>query len=99
MTLGRAVGWVNRLLEPFSLKLVRGDGFKLELLSDIVELIRRKNPRGWFCEDRRNLLKQVMDDGCPFVDELTGETGWQKRERARAPHDASRLDVGINPDA
>ena len=43
MTLIQITNWTNQILEPFSLKITgKGGTYKLDLLNDILELIRRK---------------------------------------------------------
>ena len=72
------------------------------VLSDLVGLIKRKNARGRFYEDRENLLRQESRDGDPFIDEVTGETLTEKRQKTREwemrDFDTSRLDVGVGGD-
>jgi len=92
-SLTRVVNWINRILERFSLKLVREGGvFQLEVLNELLELIRRKNFRGRFFQDRGNLLRQETLQGDPFLDEATGETVVERRNRE---FDTSRLDWGV----
>jgi len=94
--------WVNALVNPFGLKVgavdKHGGGYKLEVCSDILGLIKRKNRRGKFYEDSENLLKQETPGGDPFIDEV-GETILVKRERARVremqEYDTRLLDRGV----
>jgi hypothetical protein len=94
--------WCNSLLKQFSVQ-VRAEkhgGYFLELQNDLLDLIKRKNDSGRFYEDSRNLLKQESKDGDPFIDEETGETIIEKRERERGvrmrDYDTSGLDRGID---
>ena len=71
MTLVQITNWTNQILEPFSLKIAGKDGkYKIELLNDILELIRRKNARGRSYEDGRNLLNQPVKREDPFQDDV-----------------------------
>ena len=95
--------WVNSLLMPFCWRVKSNGGYvALERLNDVLGLINRKNEKGWFYEDKDNLLKQEDKNGDPFIDEQTGETIPQKlekaREKRRKDYDTSKLDVGINLD-
>jgi hypothetical protein len=95
--------WVNSLLKPFALKVSavdrHGGGYRLEVCSDVLGIVRRKNAKGRLFEDRDNVLKQESPDGDPFVDEATGETLLERRdrelERARREYDTSLLDRGV----
>ena len=92
--------WTNSLLKPFGLRVSpinrNGKGYQLVVLSDLLGLIKRKNARGRFYEDRENLLRQESRDGDPFVDGATGETLTEKRETR--DFDTSRLDVRVGGD-
>ena len=98
--------WVNSLLKPFALKVgavdKHGGGYRLEVCSDMLGLIRRKNQKGRFFEDSENVLKQETQDGDPFMDEETGETlhqRWeQEREEVRRNYNTSLLDQGVGGD-
>ena len=99
--------WINTLIKPFGLAIKSDHGkYKLTERFDILGLIRRKNARGRFYEDAENLLGQVSGEGDPFIDEVTGETLIQKRERVRREtaerrqreFDTSRLDEGVSED-
>lgn len=95
--------WVNSLLKPFALKVSavdrHGGGYRLEVCSDVLGIVRRKNAKGRLFEDRDNVLKQESPDGDPFVDEDAGETLLERRdrelERARREYDTSLLDRGV----
>ena len=96
--------WCNSLLKQFSVQ-VRAEkhgGYFLELQNDLLSLIKRKNNAGRYYEDSRNLLKQESKEGDPFIDEETGETLIQKRERAQVDrmraYDTSLLDRGLDFD-
>ena len=96
--------WCNSLLKQFSVQ-VRAEkhgGYFLELQNDLLSLIQRKNKAGKFYEDAKNLLKQESKDGDPFIDEETGETLIQKRERVQEnkmkEYDTSLLDRGLDFD-
>jgi hypothetical protein len=59
MSEDRVRNWVNRILKQFSLRVVaQGNGFGLEQLGEILEIIKRKNRIGKNFEDSANLLKQ-----------------------------------------
>jgi len=59
MSEDRVRNWVNRILKQFSLRVVaQGNGFGLEQLGEILEIIKRKNKIGKNFEDSGNLLKQ-----------------------------------------
>ena len=80
MTLVQITNWTNQILEPFSLKIIgKGGNYNIELLNDILELIRRKNARGKTYEDSNNLLNQPLKREDPFQDDVatvaTGATG------------------------
>jgi hypothetical protein len=95
--------WVNSLLMPFCLRVKSNGGYvALERLNDVLGVVKRKNEKGKFYEDKDNLLKQEDKNGDPFMDEQTGETIPQKlekaREKKRKDYDTSKLDVGINLD-
>ena len=95
--------WVNSLLMPFCLRVKSNGGYvALEQLNDVLGVVKRKNEKGKFYEDKDNLLKQEDKNGDPFMDEQTGETIPQKlekaREKKRKDYDTSKLDVGINLD-
>jgi hypothetical protein len=102
--------WVNALLKTFSIRVKainkNGDGYKLEVLNDVLGIITRRNKRDRFYEDEANLLKQEARDGDPFIDEATGKTlivrreeeRVEKRRRVAEELDTSKLDVGINFD-
>jgi hypothetical protein len=98
--------WVNSILRPFSLKVSalgkHGEGYRLVVLHEMLELIARKNSRGKFYQDRENLLKQQTSEGDPFVDEQTGETIIEKRQQQRQQsmrqYSTSLLDVGVESD-
>ena len=93
-------------MKPFSLKVSalgkHGEGYRLVVLHDMLELIKRKNNRGKFYQDRENLLKQQTSEGDPFVDEQTGETIIEKRQQQRQQsmreYSTSLLDVGVESD-
>ena len=95
--------WVISRLKPFALKVSavdrHGGGYRLEVCSDVLGIVRRKNAKGRLFEDRDNVLKQESPDGDPFVDEETGETLLERRdrelERARRKYDTSLLDRGV----
>ena len=96
--------WCNSLLKQFSVQ-VRAEkhgGYFLELQNDLLSLIKRKNNAGRYYEDSRNLLKQESKEGDPFIDEETGETLTQKRERVQVDrmraYDTSLLDRGLDFD-
>ena len=81
--------WRNSLLKLFSVQ-VRAEkhgGYFIELQNDLLNLIKRKNDAGRFYEDSGNLLKQESKEGDPFVDEETGETIIEKREREKGATD------------
>ena len=104
MTTQQILLWVNSLLKQFSLKIraisKQGEGYKLEVLNDILGIIKRKNQNDRFYEDCENRLKQEGKDGDPFLDEATGETIHQKQEKRRQKKmrdfDTSLLDRGID---
>ena len=96
--------WCNSLLKQFSVQ-VRAEkhgGYFLELQNDLLSLIKRKNNAGRYYEDSRNLLKQESKEGDLFIDEETGETLIQKRERVQVDrmraYDTSVLDRGLDFD-
>jgi hypothetical protein len=103
MTPQQVLMWCNSLLKPFSVQVraQKHGGYFLELQNDLLSLIKRKNDSGRFYEDSRNLLKQESKDGDPFIDEETGETLLEKRERQRAEamrnYDTTGLDRGVDP--
>ena len=78
----------------------QGEGYKLEVLNDMLGIIKRKNQNDRFYEDGENLLKQEGRNGDPFLDEATGETIPQKQEKKRQKKmrdfDTSLLDRGVN---
>ena len=94
--------WRSSLLTPIlvQIRAKKHWGYFLELQNDLLDLIKRKNKSGRFYEDSRNLLKQESKDGDPFIDEETGETIIEKRERERGvrmrDYDTSGLDRGID---
>jgi hypothetical protein len=102
MTPQQILMWCNSLLKPFSVQVraQKHGGYFLELQNDLLSLIKRKNDSGRFYEDSRNLLKQESRDGDPFIDEETGETLLEKRDRERGERmrdfDTSGLDKGID---
>ena len=110
MTTQQILMWVNALLKPFSIRIKainkNGDGYKLEVLNDVLGIVKRRNKRDRFYEDEANLLKQEARDGDPFIDEETGKTlivrreeeRVEKRRRVAEELDTSKLDVGINMD-
>ena len=110
MTTQQILMWVNALLKPFSIRVKainkNGEGYKLEVLNDVLGIITRRNKRDRFYEDEANLLKQEARDGDPFIDEATGKTlivrreeeRVEKRRRVAEALDTSKLDVGINFD-
>ena len=110
MTTQQILMWVNALLKPFSIRVKamnkNGDGYKLEVLNDVLGIVKRRNKRDRFYEDEANLLKQEARDGDPFIDEETGKTlivrreeeRVEKRRRVAEELDTSKLDVGINFD-
>ena len=102
MSTQQIVIWVNSILKPFSIRVKainkNGDGFKLEVLNDVLDIIKRRNKRERFYEDGANLLRQEAKGGDPFIDEATGETLITKRKRVMVELDTSKLDVGINMD-
>jgi hypothetical protein len=77
--------WTNLLLKQFSLAVRAvdnyGGGYRLSIENGLLELIQRKNKHGKFYQDAQNLLKQENEDGDPFIDEETGETLYQKKEK------------------
>ena len=99
--------WTNLLLKQFSLAVRAvdnyGGGYKLSIENGLLELIQRKNKHGKFYQDAQNLLKQENEDGDPFIDEETGETLYQKKEKiqaqARNDYNTSNLDAGVNLDS
>jgi hypothetical protein len=95
MTPRQVLPWVNFLIKPFGL-CIKGDHSKYRLAErfDILGLIKRKNERGRFFVDGRDLLKQVQDDDDLFIDEETGEV----RSRTRQIVDTTLLDVGVFDD-
>jgi hypothetical protein len=100
------LAWANALGKPCSIAVravdKHGGGYRLEVLNEMLELIKRKNNHGKFYQDGNNLLGQQNKDGDPFIDEETGETLYQKIEKkqalARNSYDTSRLDVGVDLD-
>ena len=111
MSLTQITNWTNQILEPFSLRITGKDGtYKIELLNDILELIRRKNARGKTYEDSKNLLNQPVKRLDPFEDEVAVVAAVAaggaveavatvvKRRRVARELDTSLLDVGINMD-
>ena len=111
MSLTQITNWTNQIIEPFSLRITGKDGtYKIELLNDILELIRRKNARGKTYEDAKNLLNQPVKRLDPFQDDVAvvaavaaGAAGVAvaagaavvKRRRAARELDTSLLDVDV----
>ena len=53
--------WANELLKPFSLQIrAREKVYRLELQSELMSLIARKNKNGKVYKDSRNLLNQEV---------------------------------------
>ena len=115
MSLTQITNWTNQILEPFSLKITgKEETYKLELLNDIVELIRRKNARGKSYHDAGNLLSQPLKREDPFQDDAAGAAVAagagaaaaaaaaagpdKKRRRVATQLDTSLLDIGVNMD-
>ena len=73
MTPKRILNWINRVIGQLSLHInCDASGYQLQILNDVLEIIRRKNARGRCYNDKDNLLKQTRSDGDPFNDEETG---------------------------
>ena len=73
MTPKRILNWINRVIGQFSLHInCDAGGYQLQILNDVLEIIKRKNARGRCYNDKDNLLKQTRSDGDPFHDEETG---------------------------
>ena len=110
MSLTQITNWTNQILEPFSLRITGKDGtYKIEILNDILDLIRRKNARGKTYQDAKNLLNQPVKRLDPFEDDIAvvaagpaaaaaGVAAVVKRRRVARELDTSLLDVGINMD-
>ena len=85
MTPQQQLMWLNSLFKQFSfqVKAEKHGGYFLEIQNDLLALIRRKNQAGRLYEDSRNLLKQESREGDHFIDEVTGESLIERRERER----------------
>ena len=78
MTPRRVQNWINRVLEPLSLKVVlERKGYRLVLLNDVLGIIKWRSERGQAFSDGKHLLRQATGDG--IVDagdiEITIEEG------------------------
>ena len=64
MTPRRVQHWVNRVLEPFSLKVVlEREGYRLVLLNDVLGILKRRSERGQTFFDGKHLLRRAIGDG------------------------------------
>ena len=64
MTPRRVQNWINRVLEPFSLKVVlEREGYRLVLLNDVLGIIKRRSERGQTFFDGKHLLRRAIGDG------------------------------------
>ena len=67
MTPRRVQNWINRVLEPFSLKVVLArDGYRLVILNDVLGIIKRRSERGQTFFDGKHLLRYAI--GYEIVD-------------------------------
>jgi hypothetical protein len=77
MSIRQIMPWVNNLLKPFGLQL-KAEHARYSLVPrfDMMGLIRRKNSKGRYFKDQRNLMKQLPADSEHAFDEESGEMRW-----------------------
>ena len=64
MTPRRVQNWINRVLEPFPLKVVlEREGYRLVLLNDVLGVVKRRSDRGQTFFDGKHLLRHAIGDG------------------------------------
>jgi hypothetical protein len=77
MSIRQIMPWINNLLKPFGLQLKAEHArYSLAPRFDMMGLIRRKNSKGRYFKDQRNLMKQLPADSEHAFDEESGEMRW-----------------------